>query len=79
MEGAARDGGRMTTPRQPMRRGVMRSAHRTYRAMNWRGPSDWTFARCLRLAHAEIAGRRDLYAFEAAGAAMRALLEQAGS
>ncbi|RTL86053.1 MAG: hypothetical protein EKK29_10540 [Hyphomicrobiales bacterium] len=55
----------------------MLSAHRTYRAMNWRGPSDWPFARCLRLAHAEIAGRRDLIAFAAVEASMRALLEGA--
>jgi hypothetical protein len=46
--------------------------------MNWRGPSDWPFARCLRLAHAEIAGRRDLIAFAAVEASMRALLEGEG-
>jgi hypothetical protein len=63
--------------RLPKSRGaVMRSAHRTYRAMNWRAPSDWPFGRCLSLAHAEIAGRRDRYAFAAAEAAMRRLLDQ---
>ncbi len=42
--------------------------------MNWKGRSDWTFARCLRLAHHEIAGKRDMFAFAQIEDEMRRLV-----
>jgi hypothetical protein len=42
----------------------MRSAHRSYRSLNRRELlDDWTFTRCLKLAHHEIAGKRDAFTF----------------
>jgi hypothetical protein len=54
----------------------MRSAHRSYRSLNRRGRSDeWPFSRCLRLAHYEIAGKRDAFAFMQVEKAMEQLVK----
>jgi hypothetical protein len=59
------------------RTALMRSAHRTYFAMNWRGRSDdWPFSRCLRLAHHEISGKRDTFAFAEVEKAMRKIMKE---
>lgn len=44
--------------------------------MNWKGPSDWTFSRCLRLAHAEIGAKRDVFVFAQIEEQMRRLLHE---
>jgi hypothetical protein len=62
--------------KSPARAAVMRSAHRSYFAMNWKGPSDWTFPRCLRLAHYEIAGKKDAFVFAQIEAEMRKLVKE---
>lgn len=58
------------------RTAVMKSAHRNYVAMNWKGPSDWTFSRCLRLAHHEINGKRDAFVFAQLEREMRRLVKE---
>jgi hypothetical protein len=56
---------------------IMKSAHRTYFAMNWKGPTtEWDFARCLRLAHAEIRGKRDMYMFTRIEEVMQRLVKE---
>lgn len=56
---------------------VMRSAHRTYFAMNRKAPTtEWDFARCVRLAHHEIAGKRDTFAFAEVEKAMREIMKE---
>lgn len=45
------------------RSAVMHRAYRIYFSMNWKGPSDWDFPRCLRLAHHAIGGKRDAFVF----------------
>jgi hypothetical protein len=55
----------------------MKSAHRSYRSLNRRERSDdWPFSRCLRLAHAEIAGKRDHYAVAQLEQEMRRLVDE---
>jgi hypothetical protein len=55
----------------------MRSAHRSYKSLNRREQLDyWPFSRCLRLAHHEIAGRRDTFAFAEVEKAMREIMKE---
>jgi hypothetical protein len=59
------------------RTALMRSAHRSYRSLNKSAPSsDWPFSRCLRLAHHEVAGRRDTFAFAEVEKAMRRIMKE---
>lgn len=58
------------------RRALMTRAHQTYFSMNWKGPSDWTFARCLRLAHHTIGGKRDAFIFAQLEEEMRRLVKE---
>jgi hypothetical protein len=46
------------------------------RSTGARGQDEWPFARCLRLAHAEIAGRRDTFAFAEIEKAMREIMRE---
>jgi hypothetical protein len=56
------------------RTAVMKQAYRAYRSLNRRETtSDWPFSRCLRLAHHEIAGKRDTFAFAEVEKAMRGI------
>jgi hypothetical protein len=63
---------------QPNRRtALMLSAHRSYRSLNKNGPSsDWPFSRCLWLAHHEISGKRDTFAFAEVEKAMRKIMKE---
>jgi hypothetical protein len=59
------------------RTALMKSAHRSYRSLNRRERlDDWPFSRCLKLAHHEIAGRRDTFAFAEVEKAMREIMKE---
>jgi hypothetical protein len=59
------------------RTALMKSAHRSYRSLNRRERlDDWPFSRCLRLAHHEIAGKRDAFVFAQLEEAMRRLVRE---
>jgi hypothetical protein len=59
------------------RTALMKSAHRSYHSLNRREKlDDWPFSRCLRLAHAEIAGKRDRYIFAQVEKAMSEIMKE---
>jgi hypothetical protein len=59
------------------RTALMHSAHRSYRSLNRREQlDDWPFSRCLKLAHHEIAGKRDAFVFSQIEEAMKEILTE---